>query len=243
MGERGPPPSPQGQVGPKPQLDPPEQYLATNSLDPKLAKNPMDKILAINSVGTIFGHGPPWTILPVMASGSHQRPPDHLSKPFPQLKGNSFHFYMHPVLKVAGVVHIWYYIPLCTIFAHIQLISLTSYGGNQKTLQGSEPPVSAGVGLVHYSGLFKRAILKRYYINSISCQGLKPNWAISYSTVQTRSQAIAQAVLTPTTRAPLDSTPAVPQLVAQLDRGPSFEIAAPSRKEGRGQEDAFPFEE
>ncbi|MBW0538315.1 hypothetical protein O181_078030 [Austropuccinia psidii MF-1] len=24
---------------------------------------------------------------------------------------------MHPVLKVAGVVHIWYYIPLCTIFS------------------------------------------------------------------------------------------------------------------------------
>ncbi|MBW0483616.1 hypothetical protein O181_023331 [Austropuccinia psidii MF-1] len=24
---------------------------------------------------------------------------------------------MHPVLKLAGVVHIWYYIPLCTIFA------------------------------------------------------------------------------------------------------------------------------
>ncbi|MBW0498435.1 hypothetical protein O181_038150 [Austropuccinia psidii MF-1] len=24
---------------------------------------------------------------------------------------------MHPILKVAGVVHIWYYIPLCTIFA------------------------------------------------------------------------------------------------------------------------------
>ncbi|MBW0506078.1 hypothetical protein O181_045793 [Austropuccinia psidii MF-1] len=24
---------------------------------------------------------------------------------------------MHPVLKVAGVVHIWYYIPLCTNFA------------------------------------------------------------------------------------------------------------------------------
>ncbi|MBW0588945.1 hypothetical protein O181_128660 [Austropuccinia psidii MF-1] len=24
---------------------------------------------------------------------------------------------MHPVRKVAGVVHIWYYIPLCTIFA------------------------------------------------------------------------------------------------------------------------------
>ncbi|MBW0483104.1 hypothetical protein O181_022819, partial [Austropuccinia psidii MF-1] len=24
---------------------------------------------------------------------------------------------MYPVLKVSGVVHIWYYIPLCTIFA------------------------------------------------------------------------------------------------------------------------------
>ncbi|MBW0592276.1 hypothetical protein O181_131991, partial [Austropuccinia psidii MF-1] len=24
---------------------------------------------------------------------------------------------MHPVLKGAGMVHIWYYIPLCTIFA------------------------------------------------------------------------------------------------------------------------------
>ncbi|MBW0481501.1 hypothetical protein O181_021216 [Austropuccinia psidii MF-1] len=24
---------------------------------------------------------------------------------------------MHPLLKVAGVVHIWYYIPLCTIFS------------------------------------------------------------------------------------------------------------------------------
>ncbi|MBW0563563.1 hypothetical protein O181_103278 [Austropuccinia psidii MF-1] len=24
---------------------------------------------------------------------------------------------MHPVLKVAGVVHMWYYIPLCTIFS------------------------------------------------------------------------------------------------------------------------------
>ncbi|MBW0514368.1 hypothetical protein O181_054083 [Austropuccinia psidii MF-1] len=24
---------------------------------------------------------------------------------------------MHPILKVAGVVHLWYYIPLCTIFS------------------------------------------------------------------------------------------------------------------------------
>ncbi|MBW0576743.1 hypothetical protein O181_116458, partial [Austropuccinia psidii MF-1] len=51
---------------------------------------------------------------------------------------------------------------------------------------------------------------------------------------QTRSQARAQAALTPTPRVPLDGTPAVPQLRAQLDRGPHMEGAAPSRKEGRG---------
>ncbi|MBW0482591.1 hypothetical protein O181_022306 [Austropuccinia psidii MF-1] len=51
---------------------------------------------------------------------------------------------------------------------------------------------------------------------------------------QTRSQARTQAVLTSTPRAPLDGTPEVPQLMAQLDRGPHMEGAAPSRKEGRG---------
>ncbi|MBW0587919.1 hypothetical protein O181_127634 [Austropuccinia psidii MF-1] len=50
---------------------------------------------------------------------------------------------------------------------------------------------------------------------------------------QTRSQARTQAVLTPTPRAPLDGTPAVSQPRAKLDRGPTLEGAAPSRKEGR----------
>ncbi|MBW0574086.1 hypothetical protein O181_113801 [Austropuccinia psidii MF-1] len=50
---------------------------------------------------------------------------------------------------------------------------------------------------------------------------------------QTRSQGRTQAVLTPTPRAPLDGTPAVSQLRAKLDRGPTLEGAAPSRKEGR----------
>ncbi|MBW0498748.1 hypothetical protein O181_038463 [Austropuccinia psidii MF-1] len=50
---------------------------------------------------------------------------------------------------------------------------------------------------------------------------------------QTRSQAQAQAVLTPTPRAPLDGTPAVSPLMAQLDRVPIKEGAAPTRKEGR----------
>ena len=51
---------------------------------------------------------------------------------------------------------------------------------------------------------------------------------------QTTSQARAQAVLTPTPRAPLDGTPTVPQLRAHLDGGPKVEGAAPSRKGGRG---------
>ncbi|MBW0571045.1 hypothetical protein O181_110760 [Austropuccinia psidii MF-1] len=99
---------PKGQVGPKPQLDPP---------DPKLAKDLLDTNLAINPVGPFFGHRPPLTNISAMASGNHQRPPDQLSKPSPQLMGNSFHSFIPSVLKVAGMVHIWYYIPLCTIFA------------------------------------------------------------------------------------------------------------------------------
>ncbi|MBW0572545.1 hypothetical protein O181_112260 [Austropuccinia psidii MF-1] len=51
---------------------------------------------------------------------------------------------------------------------------------------------------------------------------------------QTRSQAINQAVLAPTPRAPLAGTPAVSQLRAKLDRGHVLEGEAPSRKEGRG---------
>ncbi|MBW0478880.1 hypothetical protein O181_018595 [Austropuccinia psidii MF-1] len=50
---------------------------------------------------------------------------------------------------------------------------------------------------------------------------------------QTTSQARSQADLTPTSSAPLDGTPAIPQLRGQLDRGPITEGEAPSRKEGR----------
>ncbi|MBW0507171.1 hypothetical protein O181_046886 [Austropuccinia psidii MF-1] len=51
---------------------------------------------------------------------------------------------------------------------------------------------------------------------------------------QTRSHARVQAVLTPTPRAPLDGTPAVPQLRANYDRGPFLEGEAPFTREGRG---------
>ncbi|MBW0477622.1 hypothetical protein O181_017337 [Austropuccinia psidii MF-1] len=38
------------------------------------------------------------------------------SKDSPQFQGKTFPLSMHPVLKDPGVVHIWYNIPLCTIF-------------------------------------------------------------------------------------------------------------------------------
>ncbi|MBW0517848.1 hypothetical protein O181_057563 [Austropuccinia psidii MF-1] len=47
----------------------------------------------------------------------------------------------------------------------------------------------------------------------------------------TRSQR-HQAVLTPTARAPLDHTPSVHSLSANLDRGPQMEGEAPSRRGG-----------
>ncbi|MBW0570010.1 hypothetical protein O181_109725 [Austropuccinia psidii MF-1] len=71
------------QVGPKPQLGPPEPILAMTSLDPKMTKSLLDTFLAINPVGPNFGHGPPWINISTMASGNHQRPPDQLSKAFP----------------------------------------------------------------------------------------------------------------------------------------------------------------
>ncbi|MBW0506367.1 hypothetical protein O181_046082 [Austropuccinia psidii MF-1] len=55
--------------------------------------------------------------------------------------------------------------------------------------------------------------------------------------IQTRSQA----VLTPTPIAPLDGTPAVPQLRAQLNRGPNLEGEAPSIQEGRGPRRSISF--
>ncbi|MBW0551645.1 hypothetical protein O181_091360 [Austropuccinia psidii MF-1] len=88
-----------------------------------------------------------------MASGNHQRPPDKLSKSSPQLKGNSFHSSMHSVLKVAGVVHIWYYIPLCTICAQ-QLngdIFRTKYH-NSKSRSQNSTPISKEDSLTHQSG-------------------------------------------------------------------------------------------
>ncbi|MBW0474358.1 hypothetical protein O181_014073 [Austropuccinia psidii MF-1] len=57
---------------------------------------------------------------------------------------------------------------------------------------------------------------------------------VTSSILQTRSQARAQAVLTPTPRAPLDGTLAVAQLRANLHRAPILEGEETFRTEGRG---------
>ncbi|MBW0557273.1 hypothetical protein O181_096988 [Austropuccinia psidii MF-1] len=52
--------------------------------------------------------------------GLWQRPEATSSAPgkdSSQAQGNNFPSSMHPVLKDPGMVHIWYNIPLCTIFA------------------------------------------------------------------------------------------------------------------------------
>ncbi|MBW0557744.1 hypothetical protein O181_097459 [Austropuccinia psidii MF-1] len=77
----------------------------------------MDTILAINPVGPNFDHGPPWVNSSAMPSGNHQSPSDQLSLSFPSTPGNFLLSFIPPVLKVAGMVHIWYYIPFFTIFA------------------------------------------------------------------------------------------------------------------------------
>ncbi|MBW0520242.1 hypothetical protein O181_059957 [Austropuccinia psidii MF-1] len=60
---------------------------------------------------------------------------------------------MHPVLKVAGVVHIWYYIPLCTIFS--QQLNGDTFGTkshNSKSNSQNPTPISKEDFLTHQSG-------------------------------------------------------------------------------------------
>ncbi|MBW0460522.1 hypothetical protein O181_000237 [Austropuccinia psidii MF-1] len=95
---------------------------------------------------------------------------------------------MHPILKVPGVVHIWYNIPLCAILSQqyngdtfrTQLHksnsspkSITNFKGGpfsysvwqfpgsyQKTIQGPQPPGPAGVGFSILMRTILRAILR-----------------------------------------------------------------------------------
>ncbi|MBW0592980.1 hypothetical protein O181_132695 [Austropuccinia psidii MF-1] len=60
---------------------------------------------------------------------------------------------MHPVLKVAGVVHIWYYIPLCLIFAQqFNGDILRTQFHISKSRSQNPTPISKEDFLTHQSG-------------------------------------------------------------------------------------------
>ncbi|MBW0594252.1 hypothetical protein O181_133967 [Austropuccinia psidii MF-1] len=110
---------------------------------------------------------------------------------------------MHPVLKVPQVVHIWYNIPLCTIFAQksngdilrtklsdpkSSPKSITNFkgglfsysvwqfpGGYQQTIQGPQPPGPAGVGL----SILTRTILREIIRGNQSFQSFSRHQVIS----------------------------------------------------------------
>ncbi|MBW0474989.1 hypothetical protein O181_014704 [Austropuccinia psidii MF-1] len=229
------PPSSQGQVGTKTHLDPPEPKLATISFGPKIGQRPSGHQFGDKSCRTHFlamdHHGPisqPWPLattrgpqissvsLPLNLWGILSIPSYH---PYSRLQawciyGIIYHYapflLSNAMVTFSGPISTFLYQGLkiqCQFQRRIiQLIGLTSYGGNQKTLQGSQPPVSAGVGLVHYSGLFKgkfsrgitsmQSVVKASSISILLGQLNSsiqasfnqpvwpwPNWAISYSTV------------------------------------------------------------
>ncbi|MBW0587317.1 hypothetical protein O181_127032 [Austropuccinia psidii MF-1] len=60
---------------------------------------------------------------------------------------------MHSILKVAGVVHIWYYIPLCTIFAQQFNSDLFRTKFNDSKSRSQNPtPISKEDSSDHQSG-------------------------------------------------------------------------------------------
>ncbi|MBW0472307.1 hypothetical protein O181_012022 [Austropuccinia psidii MF-1] len=74
-------------------------------------------------------------------------------KAFPSTSGELFHSSMHPVLKVAGVVHIWYYIPLCTILAQqFNCDVFRTKFHNSKSRSQNPMPTSKEDSLTHQSG-------------------------------------------------------------------------------------------
>ncbi|MBW0546713.1 hypothetical protein O181_086428 [Austropuccinia psidii MF-1] len=72
---------------------------------------------------------------------------------FPLTSREFLHSSMHPVLKVAGVVNIWYYIPLCTIFAQKFNgdIFRTKFH-NSKSSSQNPTPISKEDSSTHQSG-------------------------------------------------------------------------------------------
>ncbi|MBW0466995.1 hypothetical protein O181_006710 [Austropuccinia psidii MF-1] len=126
--------------------------------------------MAIEPIGPIFGHGPPWTIIPAMALGNHQRPPD-------QLKGNSFHSSMHPILKVAVVDQIQQSqikVPRSNAHlegGHFNSSVWQSVAAIRRPFKDPNHLALQELGCQFHSGLFQ-GHSQRLYSPLISCQGI-----------------------------------------------------------------------
>ncbi|MBW0570631.1 hypothetical protein O181_110346 [Austropuccinia psidii MF-1] len=60
---------------------------------------------------------------------------------------------MQPILKVAGVVHVWYYIPLCTIFAQkFNNDAFRTKFHDSKSMSQNPMPISKEDPSAHQSG-------------------------------------------------------------------------------------------
>ncbi|MBW0497532.1 hypothetical protein O181_037247 [Austropuccinia psidii MF-1] len=154
----------------------------------------------MKTLRTHFSQGSPWTNFQSMASGNHQRPPDQLSNPSPQLKGD---FPIPPRIPYSRLQEwciygiIYHYTPFLLSNSMVmlsgpnsmipnqgpkiqhsfqrstlQLISLEINGSYQKTIQGPQPPGPEGVGLAIISGFFQGPF-SELINHSISCQGSK----------------------------------------------------------------------
>ncbi|MBW0506488.1 hypothetical protein O181_046203 [Austropuccinia psidii MF-1] len=121
-------------------------------------------------------------------------------KGFPSSSGEYFLFFNAPHTQGPGVVHIWYNIPLGTIFAQqsngdtfrtqlpdskSSLKSITNFegglfsysvwqfpGGYQKTIQELQPPGPAGVGLSILTRIILRATLRGNQIIFNHCKAI-----------------------------------------------------------------------
>ncbi|MBW0591708.1 hypothetical protein O181_131423 [Austropuccinia psidii MF-1] len=177
------------QVGPKPHLDPPE---------PKLAKDLLDTNLAINPVGPIFGHGLPWTNISAMASGNHQISSVSLPlnlwgilsipsyHPYSRLQvwciyGIIYHYapflLSNPMVMFSGPISTFLYQGLKVQRPFLKE-DYSAHQSDKLWLQSEDSsriPTTcicrSWVGTLFR--IIQREIIKRYYINSISCQGIK----------------------------------------------------------------------
>ncbi|MBW0587960.1 hypothetical protein O181_127675 [Austropuccinia psidii MF-1] len=132
-------------------------------------KDLLDTTLAINPVGPIFGHGPPWTNISAMGSGSHQISSVSLCLSlWGILSIPSYHPYLRlQAWCIYGIIY--HYAPF---FLRNPMVT---FSGPISTFQyqGLKLQCPFQRRLIHIQDYSKGPIIKRYQINAISCQGIK----------------------------------------------------------------------